>query len=97
MLAGRDLGALPSPLVGPLNQRVQRTLFRAILRWNSDDFRRVVSELVELNDSVFVNHLVFGDLPENVHAVLKYARKLIRTRSTSLLSALARGAFVPFS
>jgi 2-polyprenyl-6-methoxyphenol hydroxylase-like FAD-dependent oxidoreductase len=83
------------PAVGPLNQRIQRALFRGILRWDSDDYRRIVRELITLDDARFANHLMFGDMPETLSAVTHYAARLWRTRSTGLLKMILRGLMLP--
>ena len=80
-----------APSVGPFNERLQRTLFRSILRWNSDDYLRIVRELIAMDDPAFVNHLMFGDLPESFPAISRYAGRLWKTGSRGLLGAMLRG------
>lgn len=80
-----------APSVSPFNERLQRALFRSILRWNSDDYLRIVRELMVMDDPVFVNHLMFGDLPESLPAISRYAARLWQTRSWGLLGSLLRG------
>jgi Lycopene cyclase protein len=93
-LSARALAAQSRPAVGRFNQRLQRMLFRSILRWSSDDFRRVVEELTRIDDDGFVNHLVFGSLPERSSEIARYARRLVVTRSTVLGRAFARSLFI---
>jgi 2-polyprenyl-6-methoxyphenol hydroxylase-like FAD-dependent oxidoreductase len=90
-VSARALAAHHAPAVGPFNERLQRALFRSILRWNSDDYLRVVRELIAIDDPAFVNHLMFGDVPESLPALSRYASRLWRTRSWALLRAMVRG------
>jgi 2-polyprenyl-6-methoxyphenol hydroxylase-like FAD-dependent oxidoreductase len=94
-LTGRELAADALPLVGAFNQQIQRELFRSILGWNSDDYLRIVRELIALDDSAFANHLIFGDLPESWTTMSRYAARLWRKRSVGLLTALFRGLLAP--
>lgn len=81
--------------VGPLNERIQRAMFRSILRWSSDDYLQIVRELIALDDGGFANHLMFGDLPESLPELSRYAARLWHTRSTGLLKMLLRGIGAP--
>jgi Lycopene cyclase protein. len=94
-LHGAGLSALPESAVGALNQRIQRAMFRSILRWNSDDYLRVVRELIALDDARFANHLMFGDLPESAATLTHYASRLWRAGCTNLLRMLIRGLVMP--
>lgn len=85
------LAAGATPTVGPFNTRLQRALFRSILQWNSDDYLRIVRELKAIDDPVFVNHLMFGDMPESLGDISSYAARLWQTRSWGLLAATLRG------
>jgi 2-polyprenyl-6-methoxyphenol hydroxylase-like FAD-dependent oxidoreductase len=80
-----------APAVSPFNERLQRALFRSILRWNSDDYLLIVQELIAMNDPVFVNHLMFGDMPGDIPAISRYAARLCRTRSWGLLRSILKG------
>ena len=93
-LTARDLAAQSRPAVGRFNQRLQRTLFRSILTWSSDDFQRVIEELIRIDDSAFVNHLVFGSLPESAREIARYARRIVTTRSSVLGSAFLRSLII---
>jgi 2-polyprenyl-6-methoxyphenol hydroxylase-like FAD-dependent oxidoreductase len=84
-----------APAVGPFNERLQRALFRSILRWNSDDYLRIVRELIAMDDPEFVNHLMFGNVPESIPAISRYATRLWQTRSWGLLRAMLRGLIPP--
>lgn len=88
-VSARDLGAVKQP-VGGTNQRLQRALFRSILHWRSDDFRTVIDELVRLDDTELVNHLVFGDLSEAPGDVLCLVVKLASARSRFIGGSLLR-------
>lgn len=84
-----------APAVGPLNQKIQRALFRGILQWDSDDYLRIVRELIALDDARFANHLMFGDMPETLSAVTHYTARLWRTRSIGLLKMILRSLVMP--
>ncbi|HEX6178759.1 MAG TPA: hypothetical protein VF057_10405, partial [Thermoanaerobaculia bacterium] len=90
-LSAADL-ARRTHAVGIFNQRLQRALFRSILRWKSDDFKRVIEELIRIDDTRLVNSLVFGDLPEDWMSIAALAKRLMKHRSTTLLAAVARAA-----
>jgi flavin-dependent dehydrogenase len=99
-LAANDLsaGALAEATnpVGPFNQRLQRALFRSILRWKSDDFQRVVEELSCLNEPRLINALVFGDVPEEWGEIATMMRRLLHAKSKTLFAAFLR-AGLPFT
>jgi 2-polyprenyl-6-methoxyphenol hydroxylase-like FAD-dependent oxidoreductase len=94
-LSGSALSTNPTHDVSPLNQRIQRALFRGILRWNSDDYLQIVRELIRLDDTAFANHLMFGGLPDSVVDLSRYAARLWESRSTRLLKMMLRGLVLP--
>ncbi|HXA19293.1 MAG TPA: lycopene cyclase family protein [Thermoanaerobaculia bacterium] len=93
-LSARDLSAAAEPTANRLNERLQRALFRSILTWTSDDYRKVIEELITIDDPEFVNGLIFGNIDERWAALARRAGELVRTRSTKLLAALVRGLLV---
>lgn len=96
-MSAAALGDHGAPSVSPFNEKLQRALFRSILRWNSDDYLRIVRELIAMDDPKFVNHLMFGDVPESLPAISRYAARLSQTRSWGLLGAMLRGLLPGFT
>ena len=94
-LDAATLASHGAPAVSALNQKIQRAIFRGILRWNSDEYLRIVRELIAIDDARFANHLMFGDLPDSMPALSQFAGRLWQTRSTGLLKMLLRGLVMP--
>jgi len=90
-----SLSAAVKPVVDLLNAAVQRSLFRAMLRWRSRHFHAIVDDLVRLNDHRFANDMIFATITPR--SVIPYARGLLRARAYTLLSTLGSAAIPPFT
>lgn len=78
-LDGRSLKAATVPPMSPLHRHFQLALFKQLLNFDSDGFRRLVVELGS-NPSEIVNGLIFADLPFDQN-LGQLASALLRRRS----------------
>lgn len=74
-----------------INERIQRALFRDILRWDSDDFAELVAELHRTDDHALVNDLMFGNLSFESSLRPATVLNLLGNRSRRVARALLRG------
>lgn len=90
-LSASDLARARVAPASPLNERIQRALFRDILDWSSDYFATVIAELERTGDSELVNDLMFGKV--NLGHTLTPSRvgNLLANRSRFLVKTFFRG------
>jgi len=90
-LSASDLGKARLAPLSPLNERIQRALFRDILTWNSDGFAAVIQELKRTGDSELVNDLMFGTVCYSRALTPKRIMRLAANRSRFLARTFLRG------
>jgi len=90
-LSASDLSSARVAPASPLNERLQRVLFRDILDWSSDYFAEVLAELQHTGDSELIYDLMFGTV--ELGRTLKPSRivNLVAKRSRFLAKTFLRG------
>ena len=89
-LSARELSEAPGK-ISRVNQAIQLALFRDILQWSSNRFRKIVVEAERLGNHQLMNELFFGDFDTTPLAMATTLRSLVKARSWTLLSAFAGG------
>lgn len=90
-LSASDLAQARIAPASPLNERIQRALFRDILDWSSDYFATVIAELERTGDSKLINDLMFGNVSLGGTLTRSRLANLVTSRSRFLVKTFLRG------
>lgn len=96
-LTARDLGAQELSPIRRFDRSFQTSLFRDILRWDSDKFLELVEEMIRTDKAEIVNGIMFGQIDPPSLTSVDTIRRLIFQRSANIarhsLKGLAKSVF----